>query len=286
MINKLVIGTAQFGMSYGISNQNGQVNRHEISNILDTARKSGINGLDTARLYGNSEEVIGGYLKKRPGFSWDVTTKLDSSNACVHDQLIDSINRLTVQPTVVMAHSADLFLNNKFQKEISVAIRDGLVSKMGVSLYDKNEIYRVLDSPFKPNVIQLPMNILDTQLYRNGVITKIYSEGIEIHVRSAFLQGLLYLSEVDLETHFSDAIPYIDKLKSISAMAGVTLAELSLLWLIRLEEVNKVIVGLENVGQLKTHMQTLNKEVDNQIFEEALLIHYENDNILNPSLWP
>lgn len=286
MINKLAIGTAQFGIPYGISNENGQVNRHEILNILDTARKYGINSLDTAKVYGSSEELIGDYLKKRPGFLWDIFTKLNNSNLSVYDQIKDSSKKLTTSPALVMAHSADLFLDDEFQKELSVAIIEGMVSKIGVSLYGKNEIYRVLDSPFKPNVIQLPMNILDTQLYRNGDITKIYNEGIEIHVRSAFLQGLFYLSEVDLQTHFSDAIPYIDKLKSISAMAGLTLAELSLLWLIRLEEVNKVIVGLENVGQLKNHIQTLNKKVDNLVFEKALSIHYENKKILNPSLWP
>ena len=77
LTNKLAIGTAQFGMPYGISNTNGQVSRHEISNILDTARKYGINSLDTAKIYGSSEELIGDYLKKRPGFLWDIFTKLN-----------------------------------------------------------------------------------------------------------------------------------------------------------------------------------------------------------------
>ena len=137
----------------------------------------------------------------------------------------------------------------------------------------------------KPEIIQLPMNILDTRLYRSGILSKLFNKGIEIQVRSAFLQGLFYLSKTDLERRFSDVIPQLDKLKLIAAKADLTLAELSLLWLVNLKEVRKVIIGLDDVGQLKAHLDTLNKNVDSSVFEEALSIRYENENILNPSLW-
>jgi aryl-alcohol dehydrogenase-like predicted oxidoreductase len=130
------------------------------------------------------------------------------------------------------------------------------------------------------------MNILDTRLYRCGVISKLYDRKIEIHVRSAFLQGLFYLSKAKLEDGFKDVIPSLEKLKTISADIGLTLPELSLLWLVNLKEVSKVIIGVDNVNQLRTHIETLQKNVDSSVFEEALSIYYENENILNPSLWP
>ena len=116
-------------------------------------------------------------------------------------------------------------------------------------------------------------------------MSKLFNKGIEIHVRSAFLQGLFYLSKTDLKRRFSDALPQLDKLKSIAAKADLTIAELSLLWLVNLKEVSKVIIGLDALSQLKAHLETLKKNVDSSVFEEALSIRYENENILNPSLW-
>jgi len=173
-----------------------------------------------------------------------------------------------------------------FQSKLQETKDKKLVHSIGVSLYSEEEINQVLDSKIKPDVIQLPMNILDTRLYRCGVLSKLFDREIEIHVRSAFLQGLFYLSKAELEDGFEDVIPYLEKLKSISTDIGLTLSELSLLWLVSLKEVSKIIIGVDNVNQLKTHLDTLKKNVDSSVFEEALSIYYENENILNPSLWP
>ena len=194
---KLVIGTVQFGISYGIANVGGQVHSNEVLSILDFAFENNINTLDTAKIYGNSEKVIGDYLKTHPNYAWDVITKL--SDIDVANQLKDSSKKLTIQPDVALAHSAELYLNKVFQVELKNVKEKQFVDKIGVSLYSKKEIIQVLNSSLKPDVVQLPMNILDSQLYRQGVLGKIFEKGIEIHVRSAFLQGLFYLSKTDLD---------------------------------------------------------------------------------------
>ena len=283
-VSKLSIGTAQFGMPYGIANQNGQVNANEIQSILDFAYENDINTLDTAKAYGNSEKSIGEYLIKTEK-SWNIITKVNDGDKSIVEQIQDSKEKLTVKPTVVLAHSANLFIDPVFQLELQEAKDNELIGSIGVSLYNEKEINQVLESHLKPKVVQLPMNILDTRLYRHGVLDKLFEKGIEIHVRSAFLQGLFYLSKFYLENHFEDVVPCLEKLKSISAKVGLTLAELSLLWLASLKEVSKIIIGVDNVNQLKAHLETLKKNVDSSIFEEALSIHYENENILNPSLW-
>ena len=282
--NKIAIGTVQFGMDYGIANQKGKVSQKEIQSILDLAYENGINTLDTAKSYGNSERSIGKYLKSSD-FSWNIITKIGSVNNVIV-QIKDSIEKINDKPRVVLAHSSDIFLNPTFQTELQKAKDEELIKYYGVSLYNDDEINQVLDSGLKPDVAQLPMNILDTRLYRSGVLSKLFDREIEIHVRSAFLQGLFYLSKIDLEDRFEDVIPSLEKLKSISAAAGLTLPELSLLWLVNLKEVTKVIIGIDNVEQLRMHLQTLKKNVNASVFEEALSIHYENENILNPSLWP
>ena len=273
-------------MKYGISNQNVQVQGDEIVAILNLAWDNGINTIDTAKAYGNSEKIIGNYLRQHLENSWNIIAKLSDREINITEQFQDSAEKLNVNPTVVLAHSAKLFLNEKFQSELQ-KIRDKYsISKIGVSLYNENEINQVMESTIKPDVIQLPLNILDTRLYRREVISRLFDKDIEIYVRSVFLQGLFYLPEVELESRFSDAAPHLTKLKSVAASGGLTLAELSLLWLVSLKEVCKVIIGVDNAAQLKAHLETLKKKVDPAVFEEAMSIHYENENILNPSLWP
>ena len=285
MTKKIVVGAAQFGMPYGIANRNGQVKNEEIEEILCLAWENGISTIDTAKAYGNSEEAIGTCLKKMPKYSWEIITKLSSTRKGVINQLQDSTDKLNMRPSVVLAHSAKIFLEAKFQKEIAEAKVSQLILKAGVSLYDENQIYQVMESAIKPEVIQLPLNILDTRLYRSGIITQLLENGIEVHARSVFLQGLFYLPEIDLKERFEDAVPYINKLKSVAEEGDLTLTELSLLWLVNLEEVSKVVIGVDNADQLKVHLKTLKKRVDPTVFEEALSLKYENERILNPSFW-
>jgi len=284
-ISKLAIGTAQFGMDYGISNQKGKVKEDEVEKILDLAFENGINTIDTAKAYGNSEEAIGNYLKKRPNNSWNIITKLSDTKTDLFDQIKDSNNKLTISPNIVMAHSADYFLDRKFQSWLSEAKKDLSISKIGVSIYGENEISRVLKSSFKPKIIQLPLNILDTRLYHKGLLSDLNEIGIEIHARSVFLQGLFYLKGVELKGQFPDVVKNIKRLKTIAAKANLTLPELSLIWLVNLGKVTKVVLGVDSIDQLKVHLKTLKKKVESSIFEEALSMKYENEKILNPSLW-
>ena len=93
-------------------------------------------------------------------------------------------------------------------------------------------------------------------MYRNGMLSKLKDAGIELHVRSAFLQGLFFLPLHGLKDRFRDAIPHLTKLKSIASEADLTIPELSLLWLVSLVEVSRVIIGVDNMEQLKTHIKT------------------------------
>lgn len=273
-------------MPYGIANRKGQVYHKEISAILDLAWDNGIDTLDTAKVYGASEEFIGNCLKNKPENRWKIITKLSDSVNSIYDQIQDSTQKLTLLPSAILAHSSKLFLKKEFQSELTIAREKQLISKTGVSLYSENEINKVVNSVYKPEVIQLPLNILDTRLYRNGVLFQLFEKEIEIHVRSAFLQGLFYIEEAKLKNYFSDVVPYICRLRSFAKEIGITLAELSLLWLVSLEEVSKVVIGIDNVNQLEEHLETLEKNVDPTVFEEILSINYENEQILNPSLWP
>jgi len=285
LAKKLIIGSAQFGLDYGIANSNGIVNTKEIKLILDLAQENNINVLDTAKAYGNSEKYIGEYLKLTD-HTWNIITKIINLKSSLVEQIQDSKMKLSIFPSTILAHSLDLFLNPVFQLNLEKIKNKEFVKSVGVSIYNEEEIKQVLDSKVGIDIIQIPMNILDTRLYKCGILDELKKRDIEIHVRSVFLQGLFYLSKTQLEDKFKDVIPYLQRLEFISKDYNLTVAELSLLWLVNLKEISKVIVGVNNVSQLKNHIDTLNKNVDFTVFKEALLISYENENILNPSLWP
>jgi len=283
-LEKLAIGTAQFGSSYGIANKIGRVEKKETVRILDFLKKKNILTIDTAKQYGQSEKIIGDYLRNKPNNEWVIITKVKSNGVSLINQLYDSINRLGVLPDVVLAHSAEDYLNPKYCKELhSLKLNLG-IKKIGVSVYNSNEIKKILSINL-PDVIQCPLNILDTRLYRNGLLDRLYHMGIEIHARSVFLQGLFFLSENKLKQSFADVYPAIKKLQLISKSANLTLPELSLLWVCSLDQVSKVIIGVDSINQLELHMKTLKKKISQKIINRALSVIYENSRILNPSLW-
>ena len=281
--SKLAIGSAQFGMPYGIANSTGIVSQADVTKILNFANKNKINTIDTAKNYGNSEIAIGEYLKKNSNSQWNIITKI-SQDQGIYEQITDSIEKLGVLPNVVMAHNAKLYSSKKFQFELKQVL-DQFTFEIGVSVYNELEIEQVLNSYLIPKVIQVPMNILDTRLYRKKIISKLHQKNIEIHARSVFLQGLFYIPISDLDKRFFDAIPYLNDLHKIAKKYNLNLAELSLLWLMSLNEVSKVIIGIDSMNHLEMHLLTICKKIENRAFDEALSIHYENNELLNPLTW-
>jgi len=196
------------------------------------------------------------------------------------------VKKLNQLPSIVMAHSADIYLQSSFQRELAEAKNKFGINKIGVSVYNENELFQVMQSFLKPDIVQLPINILDTRLYRGDALDIINREKIEVHARSVFLQGLFYLNEEELNTRFSDVTPYINKLELIAQKANLSLPELSLLWLNKLNKISKIVIGIDNVNQLELHIKSLKKTLKNDIIDQALNIKYENEIILNPSKWP
>ncbi len=285
MKSKIAIGTAQFGMPYGVSNKSGEIDQDEINAILRLAKKNQIKTLDTARSYGSSEKKIGKYLINCRKKDWDVITKISDFNNSIANQIKISKKNLNLRPSIILAHSKKIYLDEKFQQFIIKMEKQEYKYKIGVSLYSEEDINEVMKFGIRPDIIQLPLNILDTRLYRRGVLSALMENKMEIHARSIFLQGLFYLSESRLKKHFRDVIPYLNQLKEIANGSGINIAQLSLLWICKLKEVKKIIIGIDSLFQLKNHLNIIDLKVKSEIFEQALKINYDNEKILNPSLW-
>lgn len=207
-MNKLALGTAQFGMKYGIANKDSQQNPLEAKKIIRLAKDSKIDLIDTAISYGYSEKIIGETGIK----NFKIVSKLPSIprncsdvNLWIEKKIQSSLKRLRVKSLygLLLHHPEDLLGN--FGKKIINALdlmkQKGLVKKIGISIYDPLKCIKIMKLT-RIEIVQSPLNIIDQRLVTSGLLSKLHSEEIEVHVRSIFLQGLLLMPFNKIPKHF------------------------------------------------------------------------------------
>ncbi len=284
MKNKIILGTAQFGMNYGISNSKGKINFIEIIKILDLLKKKKLNFLDTASSYDLSESEIGKYyLKSKKKFN--IITKYTLKNkGDIFKQYEDSIKNLKYKPKVIMAHSYKDYLDKNFRTSLFKLKKKFKISKIGVSIYNKPELYSIIKLK-TPNIIQVPCNILDKRFISKDVVELVNKKKIEIHARSIFLQGLLFKSKRDIIKKFKDAKDVIKKLEKLCIKHNLKLWELSLIWAYQKKEIKKLIIGVDTQKQLQKNLRTIKKKINTSLIKEIEKINLNNSKIIKPYLW-
>jgi aryl-alcohol dehydrogenase-like predicted oxidoreductase len=210
--DRLILGTAQFGMPYGITNGRGQVSAREVDAILLHAQDAGVTVIDTAAGYGTSEETLGLCLSGLPCFK--VITKIPSVSSetvaptdvqRIRDSVFRSLDRLRRDKVdgLLVHHAADLLKpgGEKIVELLESLKREGTTARLGVSVYDAEEIDRVL-KVVRPDIMQIPINLFDQRLMQSGHLASLREAEIEIHGRSAFLQGVLLADPSRLPDYF------------------------------------------------------------------------------------
>ena len=255
-MSKLSLGTVQFGMNYGIANQNGQIKIEEAKKILQLAKNANIDLIDTAISYGDSEKVIGEigitdfkFVSKLP------TLPRDHSNieSWVEKNVQSSIKRLGINSLYgLLIHKSENLLDNSGKKLINALNRmklDGLVKKIGVSIYDPSECEKIFNLT-RIDIVQAPLNIIDRRLEASGWLSKLHSEEVEIHTRSVFLQGLLLMSRNKLPKYFDKWSGVWDQWSSVLKKNNLNPAEVCLSYPFSLPEIDHIIVGVNSAYQL------------------------------------
>ena len=288
-MSKIALGTVQFGIDYGVNSVAGQVSSKEVKKIFSYAHSTNIGLLDTAPAYGNSEKILG-----RVNVSnFKVVTKtrhfdsLEINNNDVkllNNDFHHSLKDLKQDSVYgVLVHNADDLLkpgSEKLFDQLKELKQAEKIVKIGVSVYDHIQLQSILDN-FDIDLVQLPFNILDRRMIDNGVLATLRSKGVEVHARSVFLQGLLLMSEQDRP----------DKFNRWSGLWGIwhewlndnqiTALEVAIRHAISMPEISKVLVGVDNVDQLK-EIVTASSGVLPNIPDEM----FTNDiDLLNPSNW-
>ncbi len=263
-ISPMTLGTVQLGMNYGIANEGGKPSLEKSFAILNEAVKGGITSLDTARAYGNSEEVIGAYLKEYGKNDLCITTKIPhfsgegSLESYVVDSVEGSLERLGIQKlSSVMLHAAgDLFeYGEKMVSALEGLVRRGYVEKVGVSVYNDEEIAELLRYDCL-QVTQIPMSIFDQRLITCGALDRLAKRGVEVYVRSVFLQGLFFLDPDGITDPIllEHAAPCIRKLREIAEREGMTVAQLAVGFMRSLEGVTSLVLGADAPEHVKQNL--------------------------------
>ena len=213
---KLALGTAQFGMQYGITNRTGQLTQEQTAVVLALAYAQGISVLDTAMAYGDAEARLGStgvqhfqVVTKLPPISLVLPAEMTDAGAWAKGQFAASLKRLGLSCIYGLLLHRPSDLLGQHGKDLLRAMQDlqdqGLVEKLGVSVYSPNELEPLLKLA-QWDLVQAPLNLVDRRLQTSGWLQRLKDSGLEVHTRSAFLQGLLLTRASALPPQFSEWI--------------------------------------------------------------------------------
>lgn len=253
---KIALGTAQFGLNYGVANTRGQLTLDEGRKIMALARSQGIDTLDTAIAYGESELSLGSIGVD----DWSIVTKLPALpdtcvdvEAWVHAQIQASLRRLGVRQlhAVLLHRPAQLFDHHGHQLFSSMQhlVEAGLTRKIGVSIYDPSELER-LTGHWDFGLVQAPLNIWDRRLLESGWANRLKAQGVELHTRSAFLQGLLLMHPEKRPAWFEQWNTLWSAWTQWLLDNELTPLEACLRFAISVPEIDRVVLGVDSSAHL------------------------------------
>jgi aryl-alcohol dehydrogenase-like predicted oxidoreductase len=282
---KIALGTVQLGLNYGINNVTGKPDKAEAFNILTKALAENINMLDTADAYGNSIEVIGDFLKARPGTTFDIISKFIEDDKPVEEKFrkaLESLNRKVIYG--FMYHRFNDYRSGKSMAAL-LELRDaGEIKKIGVSVYGVDEL-KVLVEDDNIDLIQVPYNLLDGSSEKKELFKKAKSIGKEIHVRSIFLQGLLFKKPGELTGNLKGLYEPIRQFRTILDNFNINVMQACLNHALHNPLIDRVIVGVEKSAQLAENLGSLISDFPPEIVNRLDSISVKDKTLLNPAHW-
>jgi aryl-alcohol dehydrogenase-like predicted oxidoreductase len=262
---RIGLGSVQWGVEYGVANRYGRTPRSEVTRILAAGRDLGIHVIDTAALYGEAEEVLGEQdltnlrvVTKTPRYASAPITAAEAED--LKATLARSLTRLRL-PSVygLLAHHADDLLapGGDWLIDAMHSLRAaGKVARIGVSVYAGAQIEAVLER-FTPDMVQLPLSVFDQRLIKDGSLKRLSSLGVEIHVRSAFLQGLLLMHPDSVPACFDPWREHLRAWHTTCAAQNVLPQHAALAFVCDRPEIDCCLIGVQSRAQLNQSLEGL-----------------------------
>jgi len=274
--NKLGLGTVQFGQSYGVSNQRGQVPKGEVAAILDRALKAGVRLLDTAANYGDAEAVLAGF-DLSPFRVVTKTINLSNGLDTVVARARQSAERLKADTLLV--HAAADLADNRLWPALQRLKAEGVFTRIGISVYAAEKPAELAER-FKPDVMQLPFSVLDQRLLADGTLARLAELGVEVHARSLFLQGLLLMET--LPQKLRSAQPELDRVRAQIAEARSTPLATALGFVLSHSQIGIGLVGVTSLVELEEILTVAACPLPTLNWSSLAL---KDERLLTPSLW-
>ena len=281
----IAIGTANFGMQYGVANSRGKLSKNSVVEILGLAKSLGITCLDTANAYGESQKVLGEFGVR----DWRVFSKISSiPRDCEDvrsfvraeiDLILTSLN-LSEFDTVLVHNPKDLMGNVSeiVYEELQKAKSQGQVEKIGVSIYDPSDLESIT-SQFQLDVVQAPINVFDNRLQDSGWLDRLASMGVEVHARSVFLQGVLLSAIAQNNDFFKPWKTTFEKWNRFAESSGTSAMMNCIKHVNSYDKVTFAVVGVDSAQNLSevfdafsARPQRINEDnfgVDSQLINPA-----------------
>lgn len=290
----LGLGTVQWGKRYGIANATGQPDAVEIGRMLRIAKLHGVRLLDTAASYGTAEMRLGEWGVASLGFQIVTKTVPIESDAIISGDDVDqvlvafkqSLQRLKCGHAYgLLVHQAEnLLVSNgaKLWDGLQELKRQGLTSKIGVSVYSPDQLSNILDR-FPIEIVQLPFNLYDQRFLLGGLFDRLETNGVEVHARSAFLQGLMLIPPDNLPGQFAGIREHHRRLYGALEAAGLSPLDGSLGFCLMQPQIDKVIVGCESTSQLEEILGAINHRGRALGHPDSFAL--DDETITNPSRW-
>lgn len=266
-ISKMSLGTVQFGLHYGIANDVGKPPEEQSFEMIKAAFEGGVTSIDTARAYGDSEDIIGRYFKENPENIPFVSTKVppfpEADVKLLEKHIIESVETsleylgLKKVENIMLHNGVSLFrYGDETAKIMGSLVKRGYCDMVGASVYDAKEIDKMLTYE-EYTATQVPMSIFDQRLINGGYIEKLADRGYTTFVRSVFLQGLFFLDpeKITDEILIRHALPGIKKIREISEKEGMTIVELAIAFLRDYPGVTSLVLGSDNADQVRANIR-------------------------------
>lgn len=252
----IAIGTANFGMKYGVANSRGKLSDTSVAEILGLAKSLGLTCLDTANAYGESQKVLGEIGVN----DWRIISKISSiPPSCVdvpayvraQIKLILNSLKLSEFDSVLVHNAKDLMgeFGDVLFEELQNAQSKGQVKKIGVSIYDPNDL-ELITSRFRLDVVQAPINVFDNRLQDSGWLDRLVSIGTEVHARSVFLQGVLLSRDVQKSPFFKPWKSTFEKWNDFCEATGRSPMSNCIKHVKSYESVTCAVVGIDSAQNL------------------------------------
>jgi len=292
-VTELGLGTAQLGLPYGVSNRAGQPSKAAVAAILEHAVRAGIRTFDTAPAYGESEALLGRLLPREA--SLRIVTKtppLDGTEVTAAD--CEALRRSAERScerlrrdrldVLLVHHGADLGLPaGKRLAETVIGLRDeGVVARLGVSVYDREEL-DVARRLLPLDIVQLPLSALDQRFLRDGTLDALAEEGVEVHVRSVFLQGLLLMDPEELPDRLAAAREPVRRFRSQGAGNRLRPLGQALAAVRDLPAVEVVLVGANSAAELAECVAAMDAAAGARVSLAELAV--DDPAVIDPRRW-